>query len=1033
MNRIGSLLKVESLPSAFGVLFLLFGAGPVSARADTVALWKLDYEADGNALNARCLLDPANDLRLCGSAAPETALDGWSALPPNPDATGGFLASPTNQTALGLSPSANCLTNTAVSARLNITNSFTVEGWINRASNPPGTAWHYLVGNHMGGAGRWILSLRNGGTNWVLYVDGQINDKAFPVSNDPASTNVWRHIALSYDRDAGAAQQGVWKLFVDAQPCGAITNASRPVTLATSDAIFSLGGRPTGNTGTLKLDYWRVSDTALTTAAFLNAGTAVPETETLPRTVAYWRLDSGADGTLDARDFLGKAHLSSGLDVTNHATAIRASSEQAFAGQPPNSALSLPGGNTGSVFAQAAGACLRVADLGRELEVTNSFTVEGWLCPRRQSYDANIQFIANTRIATKGWAFALKKQSSGLRQFVIFAEDDAGILAGDAPLSGDLESWGDRWKHVALVYDAGAGDQAQGVWRCYLDGIVQGSVTNGHVRSGTTSSEYFHLAGRVSNGNTFCGFLDCWRVCKTALTPSQFLNAEDGAAPATDVLAFWPLNSADGLYLDATDVTGNWPFSPPLTALHKVTANADHADVSNFDEAAAFQGDPATNSGSLVFNTPSASAARAYLATADLTLRETLCYTNSFTWEAWFYRTQNPGSWQLLFGTGDSPNFQTGSMSLNFTYRSNGYVLYAGNANLVNDVAFGGATDDKTLNVWRHVALVYDVSVGKGTWSLYVNGVLQGTLENSVTPTRSAPACLYIGGRPWSASSFSGAIDSARLTKGALAPSQFLNAHGAPPAQPGPSTVAYWKLDSDGTHLDATSQVEPRYSFLPDVYAPTGSTAQFKRFVPTPDTSTNFAGDARANAGSAAFSSDYLRVQNLGNRVELDRAFTVEGWMFWNGGADGQVQTLAGTRFDAGYGWRLTLAKSGNSAAFRLFCRTPAQTPVADTAFPFDAARLASGWHHLALTFTPRLGDTGTWTLFVDGVSAGTVANRFYPAARHQSHWFALGGVAGGADAFNGLLDCWRVSEGARTPSQFLYLGYGGGTLMRLM
>jgi len=1022
------------------IVGFVFGCASIadSLQAGTVALWKLDYEANGSALNARCLLNPANDLGLNGTFWSGTSVDGWTKLPPNPDATGNLLASPTNLNAVGLSANATVpytsLTNCAVSARVNVTNSFTIEGWMNRIGNPAGTGWHYLVGNHMGGAGRWILSLRQGGTNWILYVDGRINDVAFPVKNDPASTNVWRHLALTYNRDAGSAQQGVWELFVDSQSYGALTNSSRPATVATADSVFSLGGRPSSlNTSACRLDYWRVSDAVLTTNEFLNAGIAVPEAETLPRTLAYFRLDGDASGIMQTSDSVGGAALFGNMD-TSYVTVIKPATNHAFAGQPPNSAVALPAGNSGSAYAQASGACLRTPTLGTQLEVTNSFTVEGWLCPHRSDYNASVQYIANTRVDFKGWAFALKQFGAALK-LVVFAEDTAGILLFDVPVSGDLSAWSDTWKHVALVYDATAGALAQGVWTCYLDGLQQGCVTNTRAVSGDSGSSYFHLAGRVDVASSFSGYLDCWRVSRTALAPNQFLSATNGAAAATDVLALWPLNSADNVYLDATDLVGAYSFNAPATSTYKVTANTDQAatNIPNPDATAAFKGNPAANTGSVFFNTPTETASKAYLSTTDGALRALLCYTNSFTWEGWFFRTKNPGSWQLLFATGAAPNATAGGMSINLSYRTNGYVLYANDGTMqVNDILFPGTTDDKTLNVWRHLALVYDAAVTNGIWTLYVDGLSQGTLTNLYAQRRSTAECIYVGGRPWSANSFYGAIDAVRLTKGALAPNQFLNAAVTPPAPPSPKTVAYWKLDSAGTALDASSQVEPRYSFIADAYAPTGTTAQFKRFVPTPDTTEGFIGDPKANAGSAAFSSDYLRIQNLGYRVELDRPFTVEGWMLWSNQTSVAVQTIAGTRFTADYGWRLTLNKNGAAAAFRIFCQAPSQTPVLDADFAYDAAGLAGGWHHLALAYTPRRNDTGTWELFVDGESVGTAINLFYPTALQQSHWFMLGGCAGGADAFDGLLDCWRVTEGALTPEQFLYLGYELGTLLKL-
>ena len=95
---------------------------------------------------------------------------------------------------------------------------------------------------------------------------------------------------------------------------------------------------------------------------------------------------------------------------------------------------------------------------------------------------------------------------------------------------------------------------------------------------------------------------------------------------------------------------------------------------------------------------------------------------------------------------------------------------------------------------------------------------------------------------------------------------------------------------------------------------PTGTTEQFKALVPVPDTSEDFIGNPKSNSGSALFESDYLHVQNLGNRVDLDEPFSVEGWMYWNNDEATAVQTIAGTQFDTDYGWRLFLDKSGATA-----------------------------------------------------------------------------------------------------------------------
>ena len=218
-----------------------------SLNAETVALWKLDTEPTDTAFNTRCMIDPANDLYINGNKWKGSAVPGWE-IPPNPDVTSNMLDDAVNRNSLGLSQNGyspyTSLQSDTFASKINITNSFTVEGWLFRTANP-GT-WQYVVGTHNGGAGRWILSLRNiSGLKWIFYCAGHINDVAFPVPDSTSTTNMWRHIALTYDHDAGISQRGVWELFIDSQSYGTLTNANPVSSLTTSDDIFYLGGRAT--------------------------------------------------------------------------------------------------------------------------------------------------------------------------------------------------------------------------------------------------------------------------------------------------------------------------------------------------------------------------------------------------------------------------------------------------------------------------------------------------------------------------------------------------------------------------------------------------------------------------------------------------------------------------------------------------------------------------------------------------------------------------------------------------------------------
>ncbi|MDA3926760.1 MAG: hypothetical protein PF904_18910 [Kiritimatiellae bacterium] len=263
--------------SCFAGLFISSMLVTLPLQSKTVALWKLDYEPTNATLNTQCLIDHANDLTASGALTGAAPAGGW-ALPPNPDTTVNLLGTPTNNNSVYLTPNDSVpytsLTSASFGAKVNVTNSFTIEGWLSREANP-GTLWHYMAGAHLAsGSGRWILSLRNlnGVLTWMIYLQNYGNDMSFPVPESPMTTNQWRHLALTYNRNAGATQQGVWSLFINSQSYGTITNSIRPSAITAADSVFALGGRPNAlNMASESLDYWRVSDTVLSTNEFLNA------------------------------------------------------------------------------------------------------------------------------------------------------------------------------------------------------------------------------------------------------------------------------------------------------------------------------------------------------------------------------------------------------------------------------------------------------------------------------------------------------------------------------------------------------------------------------------------------------------------------------------------------------------------------------------------------------------------------------------------------------------------------------------------
>jgi hypothetical protein len=919
-----------------------------------------------------------------------------------------------------------------------ITSSFTLEGWIKRTQNPTESFWHYILGTRNAGDG-WIFTIRmrDGLIRYELYGENCVTDGSlFDTPISPDDTNAWHHLALVYDHDAISANRGVWELFLDSESYGTVTNYqswSSPINingnLFFNDRLSAGHGRP------CEYDYWRVSDCVLTTNEFLNA--PQPEPPSSSSTLAYWKLGMKENGFFDSKNYVGDNYAVHGYQGSTYTTAA-GDGRQAF-DEVPNTTVSMIT-NHGSINCPSFSTYgyLLGGDLGLRLEVTNSFTVEGWYL--RDENPSVFQYLFGTRFSNNGWLLQCRN-IGGKQNYVFYAEDESTpskYLVFDKPFNttDDAENIA-KWQHLALTYDH---TLSNGVWEFFLNGVSQGTLTNAHAVTGTSRSTDFYLGGRPGNAYNARGSFDCWRVCSTVLTPAQFLNATAAPAsvPAQDVLAFWPLDN-DGLILDAVSTTGDYSFLPEPSSTYRLLANADQAVamIPNPEPYDGFRGDPVNNAGSLAFYQPgTTSNNRAHLLVKNLGYALEL--DTSFTIEAWTYRTGNPSGWYHVFNT--RPLGTPGWLfSLNNSDGKIRYNVYAGatsGGDYVSDVKFPDSDEGADLNVWRHVALTYNAELANGVWEVFVDSVSRGTVTNVRSVVQlSNSQHLQLGGRSTSANSFEGSMDSARVTRGVLSTNEFLNAMGNPPLQPPvAATAAYWKLDSDGVTKDVSSQVEPRYSLTSSAEPPLPSTELCRSRILNPDTTGSFIGDPKTNLGSVQVNREndanrYLTVKNLGNKVELSAPFTVEGWLKRTSTTGDAVQVVTGTQFDTAYGWLLTLEERVAGPVLRLQCKTDLLYPLVDAEFDCAGVLDNTNWHHIALVYTPWQADKGMWELFADGVPLGQVYNSHYAVRPHGSHRFLLGGRESDA-SFNGLLDCWRVSSGALTPEGFLYYGYLPGTVI---
>jgi hypothetical protein len=186
---------------------------------------------------------------------------------------------------------------------------------------------------------------------------------------------------------------------------------------------------------------------------------------------------------------------------------------------------------------------------------------------------------------------------------------------------------------------------------------------------------------------------------------------------------------------------------------------------------------------------------------------------------------------------------------------------------------------------------------------------------------------------------------------------------------------------------------------------------------------------SRENSGAVSLAgTTVLRAPVLGTRLSTEQAFTVEGWLRWDGAVRGGETVICGS-YEADTsspenrcGWRLLIDDTGASARLALHARCGrGYTPMASGVFA-DRTVTPGEWHYVALSYDPAAGNRGVWTLTLDHRAPVTLENtwrdRTVPAVAGS---FRLGGAQEGVRGFSGELDLWRVSSGVLTGEALLY------------
>lgn len=1024
-------------------------------------------------IDARCAINTNNDLTPRDSGVIAGTQDlGWN-LPPNPD-TARHLFEPFNESFIGTRTTTTPLLQSESEHLANLCrplHDFTVEGWLRLTAVPASGAWFILCGsagvNYTKGG--WLLSVRNNmsgrsGVYFNLYThdcgydqlfhDAQGDEWMYTAADFKTTfLDSWHHVAIVFTYDGGTAGKSKWEFFLDGISKGTVLS-TKCDSLTPTDNHTIFAGKLSGGSreSTVDLDYWRVSDEALAPSAFLNAGDGGTSVVKAPTsTVAYWKLGLDGNGALDTRDYVGNAHLHLGTELINTLCfgAIPDAVDVPFAGAPPNTTAPTAD-NSGSAFFNTPGAGLTRAAMGSLLQPNGSFTVEGWYKPDDPpnsvaETDETFARLFSVAVPDESWSLRILKDGA-MRRFGVYAADDATASGGTALAEGTFsggEFGPDEahvWQHVALVYDASAGN---GTWTLYRDGVSCGTVQNVRTPSlaspRTLTATNFCMGGTgvvgLGTGDTAYGHLDCVRLCAAALVPKQFLCESGDPQAATGVLAFWTIDTKAGkpYQLMVQDISGNGRdvLADEYSDNGDTPSGWNSAPVlNNPDRSVAFDGDAARQpTTATVFRNASASTGwRSYLVTADRNVLDLLeGGTRDFTFECYVCRNAAISGWQIFAVGYDSLLGADGKNvgRINFTHRESlkdhvtGVIstdclgLYYANDKTQDRVA--GSLDGKlSVGTWRHLAWTrhYDATTRSVTHSTYVDGELCGTVTTSSFEEYKISA-FCLGGRRASWQSFAGAMSSVRLSEGVLAPSQFLCATPAETAPSAPPTnllaLACWPLDYGGAGLNLSSAVTEGYAFNAEGTGAAGQTEQAVSRIKCPDASPDFVGNPSANSGSIVLAAGgRLSSPRLGGRLEADRPFSVEGWVKWNGTSVGAIcSTGAGA---ANGGWRLSVAAGGGLALL-------AQTADAWSALAsgtFDGALAAGVWTHIALVYDPS--EDMAWTLYLDGKKSGQIMNKRSPfGSLFKQDAFILGG------GFCGAFDYWRVSQGGRNPDTFLF------------
>ena len=391
-------------------------------------------------------------------------------------------------------------------------NDMTIEGYFRRNA-AIGSEWH-IIFNFVALDGKQFLTSYRANNRMQLWdatvnkaVDSYFNDASHPLSD----MNDWTHLAW-------VRKKYVWSLYQDGTLVGSLTAGSRKVH---DMQALRIGGRME-HTWRGEIAEVRISRGALSTNEFLCATAQAQNPPPPPEadgTLAFWYLDAG-DGAAD----LANSTMPSGAFSFTGTVQSASAGEPAYAcRRADDSGLfddsAVP--NAGAV--SVAASSLTASALGTRLDVTDSFTVEGWFRRDAAGAVSGTEIVCGTWDGTAGWYLALVPDGDGRLHFAVRAQSLFTPYANGTFPEGIGPA--DAWHHLALMHDA-----ATSTWTLRVDDTDLGEV--GYLVAARFGS--FGTGDFILGSASFTGSFDVWRVSR------GIRNADSSSADGFKVLLAKP-------------------------------------------------------------------------------------------------------------------------------------------------------------------------------------------------------------------------------------------------------------------------------------------------------------------------------------------------------------------------------------------------------------------------------------------------------------------------------------------------------------